>query len=282
MLSPPSREPFCPTPHDAHPGRTVSDNPSRNTRVKLPGERQNLAKSATRALDVLEHFAAIRRPLRATEIAHTFGWRSSSTDQLLKTMVDSGYLIFEAARKLYRPSPRLVRFGAWLTEDYYGGERLYRLLTLVHSRSGEVVTLAVRQDEQMQVVDVVQSLNSPHPAPRGVKVPLIGSALGDAYLSARANSEIRQIIRHLDRRRRDPGERLPAIMAEVEATRARGHAVGGIGSKHDTWSIAMALPTCDADVGLVLGFAGPRDRIQREEAELADLMRRSIKEILIP
>jgi DNA-binding IclR family transcriptional regulator len=182
--------------------------------VQLPGGRRNLAKSATRALDVLEYFAAMKRPLRATEIGHAFGWHSSSTDQLLKTMVDSGYLIFEAARKLYRPSPRLVRFGAWLTGDYYGGERLHRLLNLVHSRSGEIVTLAVRQDEQMQVVDIIQPV-SPHPAAKGVKVPLIGSTLGGAYLAGRPDSEIRQIIDYLDRHRYNAQDRLPAIMERL-------------------------------------------------------------------
>lgn len=253
-----------------------------DTRIKLPGERRNLAKSATRALDVLEYFATVKRPLRATEIGTAFGWHSSSTDQLLKTMVDSGYLIFEAARKLYRPSPRLVRFGAWLTENYYGGERLQRLLHLVHSRSGEIVTLAVRQGQHMQVVDTVQPLHSAHPATKGVKVPLIGSALGSAYLAARADADVRQIIAYLDRHRRDPNERLPEILADVSAVRARGHASGGIRSEHGNWSIAMALPACDADVGVVLGFAGPIERIKSQENALAALMRRCISEIFTP
>lgn len=255
----------------------MTDDPPADRQVRLPGERRNLAKSATRALDVLEYFAALKRPLRATEISHAFGWHSSSTDQLLKTMVDSGYLIFEAARKLYRPSPRLVRFGAWLTGDYYGGDRLYRLLNLIHSRSGEIVTLAVRQDEQMQVVDIVQPV-SPHPAAKGVKVPLVGSALGGAYLAARPDGEIRQIIDYLDRHRHDGEDRLPAIMADVRAIRARGYATSRIDS--DGRSIAMALPPCDADVGIVLGFAGPAERIGTHETELAALMRRCIEEIL--
>lgn len=250
-----------------------------DARVRLPGSRRNLAKSATRALDVLEYFSAMKRPLRATEIGHAFGWHSSSTDQLLKTMVDSGYLIFEAARKLYRPSPRLVRFGAWLTGDYYGGDRLYRLLNLVHSRSGEIVTLAVRQDEHMQVVDVVQPVNSPHAVSKGIRVPLVGSALGGAYLAARTDAEIRQIIDYTDRHRRG-GDRLPAVMEDIRAIRERGFASGGITEPTDHWSLAMALPTCDAGIGIVMGFAGPSDRIRPGEAELAELMRRCIGETL--
>jgi hypothetical protein len=42
----------------------------------------------------------------------------------------------------------------------------------------------------------------------------------------------------------------------------------------------MALPACDAGVGLVLGFAGPTERIGNHETELAALMRRCIEELL--
>jgi len=256
----------------------MSDSLRRGGQAKLPGIRRNLAKSATRALDVLEHFAAVKRPLRAIEVGQAFGWRSSSTDQLLKTMVDSGYLIFEGARKLYRPSPRLVRFGAWLAADYYGGERLYRLLNLVHNRSGQVVTLSIRQDDYMQVVDVLQPLNIPHSAVRGVKVPLIGSTIGSACLAARSDAEIRQIIAFLDRHRADPTERVPAVMAHIAITRTRGYAAGST-LPDDTWAIAMALPPCESGVGVVLGFAGPAASIRNHEATLAALMRRSIDEV---
>jgi DNA-binding IclR family transcriptional regulator len=253
-----------------------------NRLVTMPGARRNLAKSATRALDVLEYFSIAKRPLRASEIRYAFGWHSSSTDQLLKTMVDSGYLIFETARKLYRPSPRLVRFGAWLAAGHYGGERLQRLLNLVYGRSGEIVTLAVRQDDHMQVVDVVQPVASPRPAAPGLKVPLIGSALGGAYLAAQSDREIMRIVSWIDRHRGRGADQVDAVMEDVRAIRARGHASGGVGEDRDNWSIAIALPTCDAGVGLVLGFAGPVQRIRPNEAELAALLRRSIGEVLTP
>lgn len=247
--------------------------------VTLPGSRRNLAKSATRALDVLEFFVAMKRPLRANEIGQAFGWHSSSTDQLLKTMVDSGYLIFEAARKHYRPSPRLVRFGAWLAADYYGGERLHRLLNLIHARSGEVVTLAVRQDAAMQIVDIIQPVSTLGAAGKGIKVPLIGTSLGGAYLAAQPDPEIQRIIGWLDRHRRGP-DRMASIMDEVTAIRARGYAAGGLGTENGNWSIAIALPPCDADVPIVLGFSGPAERIRPAEAELASLLRRCTAEVL--
>ena len=247
--------------------------------VRLPGGRRNLAKSATRALDILEHLAIMKRPMRAIEIGHVFGWRASSTDQLLKTMVDSGYLIFDSSQKFYRPSPRLARFAAWLTATYYGDEKLHRLLALIHGRTGETATLAVRQDSHMQVVDLVSPPCGPQPLPRGLKVPLIGSALGSAYLAARSDSEVREIVCQIDRHRADPAARVPAVQAEVAECRARGYAAGGITASPDMTSLAMSLPSGGSEVGLVLGFAG---RFLQREAELAHVLRSCIDEILGP
>ena len=257
------------------------------TSMTLPGGRRNLAKSATRALDLLEHFASVRRPLRATEIAHEFGWRSSSADQLLKTLVDSGYLIFDKAKKLYRPSPRLVRFGAWLSADYYGGDRLYRLLGLVHGRSGEVVTLAVRQGTTMQIVDLLQPAFSPQVPAKGLTVPLIGSVIGSAYLAARSDHEVRTIVELIDARRAG-GPRTQAVLDLLQSVRSRGYASGQAsdgmmmtGDGDDAaWPIAIGLPPCEAGVGLVLGLSGTRDRIAPKEAEYAGLLKACVSEVL--
>ena len=96
--------------------------PPRASRVPLwmqprrPGDRRSLSRSATRALDVLELFGQERRSLRAIEIAKALGLHPSTANQLLKTMVDSAHLTFDAVAKSYLPSPRLGRFGGWMTE----------------------------------------------------------------------------------------------------------------------------------------------------------------------
>ena len=54
-------------------------------RVMRAGDRRSLSRSATRALDVLEYFGQVRRPLRAVEIARQFSLHPSTVNQLLKT-----------------------------------------------------------------------------------------------------------------------------------------------------------------------------------------------------
>jgi DNA-binding IclR family transcriptional regulator len=243
-----------------------------NSRVRRPQERRSLSRSATRALDVLEYFGNVRRPLRAVEIAQALGLHPSTTDQLLKTMVDSAHLVFEARSKLYFPSPRLVRFGAWLTERYFGDDRIRRTLEAVQSGSGEAVTLSVQNDLFMQLVDAVDPIWQSDQIERGLKAPLFGSAIGAALLATRADGEIEALM---ERARASAGDR-PAILAGIRRVREDGYAFGGISTDDEIRSIAVALPASPAGVPMVLGLAGPADRIERRRDELVELMRASI------
>src|SRR4051812_36776195 len=83
---------------------------------KNRAEGRRLSISASRALDILEHFGDRQQPLRAKEIAQGLSLHLSSTSQLLKTMMHSGYLVFDPIKKLYSPSPRLAGFSNWLTQ----------------------------------------------------------------------------------------------------------------------------------------------------------------------
>lgn len=108
--------------------------------MKRPSDRRSLSRSATRALDVLEYFGVARQPLRAIEIARMLGMQPSTTDQLLKTMVDSAHLVFDARSKTYLPSPRLIGFSGWIIETYGAGEVLRELVRDVQQRTGLLVS----------------------------------------------------------------------------------------------------------------------------------------------
>ncbi|HEY3695206.1 IclR family transcriptional regulator [Phenylobacterium sp.] len=242
------------------------------SRVRRPGDRRSLSRSATRALDVLELFGSVRRPLRAVDIAQALGLHASTTDQLLKTMVDSAHLVFEAGSKRYAPSPRLVRFGMWLTEGFFGDDRIRRVLEAVHDGSDEVVTLSTRNDLFMQILDTVEPRGDCLTAERGLRAPLFGTAIGGACLAGLSDAEIGGLIE----RARIPAAEAPTLLAGVQRIRETGYAFGGISVDDANRSIAMALPTPPAGVRLVLGLAGPAKRIQPNRVQLAALMRRCI------
>jgi DNA-binding IclR family transcriptional regulator len=252
--------------------RSGAARPAKNVKVKRPGERRSLSRSATRALDVLELFGEARRPLRAIEMAKALGLHPSSMNQLLKTMVESAHLTFEAQFKTYLPSPRLAQFSAWMLASYGADERFRTLLRELNAASTEIVTLTTPNDLFMQVLDVVGAGATAETTGRGLRVSIFGSTTGAAYLSTLPVSEIKRLAM---RARISDGE-VPAILSHAARVRAAaladGPSVGG-----QSWSIATPLPVGGSPAPLILGLAGPSDRIKRNLARLQQLMRDTVE-----
>lgn len=223
-------------------------------RVKRPSDRQSLSRSATRALDVLEAFGETRGPLRAVQIARLLGLPRSTANQLLKTMVESAHLLFDARHKTYLPSPRLARISDWIAEIYSVGDKLLDLVNDIHKKTGMVVTISTPNDLLMQVIEAASA--DPGVAERGLHVPLFGTAIGSAYLST---VDEKELLRLADRARIPPSA-LPAMLKTIEQIRATGNA-DGPSTAPGIWSLAMPLPREGLCVPVVLGLAGPSETI---------------------
>jgi DNA-binding IclR family transcriptional regulator len=240
--------------------------PTALVRIRRPGERRSLSRSATRALDVLELFGEMRRPLRAVEISRALGTHPSSTNQLLKTMVGSAHLMFDARGKTYLPSPRLAGFGAWITATYGGGGRLSDLIAEVHAATGMTVTISTPNDLFMQVIDSL--VPEGERAERGLSVSLFGSAIGSAYLAMLNDAEV---LRLADRARM-PAADIPEVLEDLARIRRDGFADGATGGSA-YWSMAMALPMHGLSVPTVLGLAGAPEAVRDRLDELHAIMR---------
>lgn len=236
-----------------------------------------MSRSATRALDVLEYFGQQRRPLRAVEVARQLDLHPSTANQVLKTMVESAHLTFDAASKTYLPSPRLARFGGWVVETYGGDERLLGLIQKVRTLSGEVVTLTTPNDTFMQVVDLAGvAMGPPDPdgAERGLRVSMFGSAVGAAYLATLSEPEILRLAY----RARLPEAENAAFMAWIYRIRQDGFA-DAASAEGAIWSLAMALPPANQRAPLVLGLAGPTERVRPKRRLLGRQLRSAIAEV---
>lgn len=242
-----------------------------SSEIRHPGERRNISKSAVRALDVLEYFAHARRPLRATDIAHALDLHPSSADQLLKSMVDSAYLLIDPGGKVYRPSPRLMPFANWLAENYFGGDALSKLVSSVAAKTGEIVTLAAPQGGWLQLVDVATPPALTGLVRKGSRVSITNSTLGAAFLAAHDDREIERWIDRTPEARHIDAAVRAELRTSVDAARARGFACG-LGDR--LFSIALALPRPAAGIQLVLGLAGEPEHMEPRAAEFGAQLRR--------
>lgn len=253
--------------------------------VRECGQIHNFAKSAVRALDILELLADVERPLRAIEIARSLGLSPSSADQILKTMLDSGYLTLDAASKRYHLPARLMRLGAALSAAYFAPEAMQQLLRAVQRASGVRVLLAAPQGAYMQLVDVCDSADAPRfiehePVLKGLHTPFFGSCTGAAWLSSQSEATVRRLIHKCRRELGARADDVEGLLESVRRVRKQGYAFGGLMAEDGLWSVAVPLPPAANGLVLVLVVAGPACAIENSEARLAALMKSSIERYL--
>lgn len=238
-------------------------------RVKRPGDRRSLSRSATRALDVLECFGTEQRWLRAIEIARKLGLQGSTANQLLKTMVDSAHLVFDARTKTYYPSPRMVGFAGLMTRAFGPVDTLRMLMTDLQSRTQLSISLTTPNGLFMQILRM--EMPPGRNTERGLQIGLFGSAVGSAYIASLPDREIEEL---LIRAGLDP-RALPAMLEMARKVREDGYA-DGTGPDETFWTVAMAIPAGLYPVPMILAAAGDKDEVKARSAELKGILSAAI------
>jgi DNA-binding IclR family transcriptional regulator len=251
--------------NDNHTVRTTTSTAQREL-------RRNSAKSAARALDVLEYFGAQARPMRAGEIARVFSLSPSTTDQLLKTLVDCAYLTFNPRTKLYFPSVRLLGFASMLS-NYYDGERLSQLLSELKAEIGEKVWLLTLCDTRIQIVKGTDDEEY-----TGQKYA-IDSIPGSVLLAQCSDADIWQIINRAIRYRKCAPERAETLIRSSLAARNAGYADGD-SLMSNWWNLSVPVPRRSGDVPIALSIAGDSERIRTNAAEMLKIMREGIARVM--
>lgn len=235
------------------------------------------AKSGVRVVCVLEFFHAINRPARAIEIGRALGMAPSSVNDLLKTLVEVGYLEFNEGSKTYFPGLRAALFAHWLSELNPNLPRMQDFARNLSEDSGETVVLFAHQEHQVQVISVSQgTAMPPENIVEGAKLPVFGTAAGAAVMMNKNCDEIYNIARRTFRSK--ACSKAAVAMGDiVHGFKARGYASSMRDDiVPDNWVIAMPLPLRVGQKAMVVGIGGPIDRVRSHERELAELAHRAI------
>jgi DNA-binding IclR family transcriptional regulator len=257
------------------PNTSVSLSPF--ARIRDRGHICNPAVSAVRALHVIELLTSTKMPMRAVEIAGPMALSPSSANQLLKTMVDAGYLIFDPISKRYYPSPRIAKLGGSLSDTYFGPGFLDGLMRAAHTELEQFVGLSVSQGSFMQIIDCLRTPDSPcyaefssvHAAVDaaiGLQIPMFGSCTGAAWLSVQSDETVRACLKLCRRELGEKANDVDAILARVRDVTTRGYAYGGVSANDNVRGLAVPLPPSPHGIVLVLGTIGlPAEMEQRRE-----------------
>lgn len=239
---------------------------------------QDLVKSAARALEILEVFAAERKRLSATQLGAALGYPKSSLSVLLRSLVSQGYLSVNGAGGDYFPTLRLARLGDWVPAALLGSEALLPLLQELRDRTGETVTLTVASDLRMRCLHAVIGT---HPiallVEEGVDFPMIGTAVGTMHLATRSDEAVGTVLDRWFRLNPAQSARRADLEQAILTARERGVATAYDAVLPDTGAVAVPIGNAATGETMIIAAAGLSRRIQASEVAIIRELRRATK-----
>lgn len=230
-------------------------------------------KQAANVLELIEFFAAHRRPATLAEVAKHFGWPRSSTFNLLGTLASRGYLYEPQARGSYYPSPKWLALLQQIDRAEPIPEAFRLLLRVLAERTGETAVLAGSTGTHAVFLEAVESAHAiRYTAPPGKLVPLHVTATGRALLSLLSPAERAAVLRRatFERYTATTLMSVAAVEDEIQRSVACGWFEGNGEFTDGLGGVAIPLKLPHRHFALLV--AGPTSRIATRGRELAQIM----------
>jgi DNA-binding IclR family transcriptional regulator len=225
-------------------------------------------KSARRAIDLIETFAANDVWLSLSDLHARTGFPRSSLHGLLRTLLEAGWLEADANTARYRLGVRALICGtAYLDRDAivpYATEAL----ELIREKTGFTAHFARRNGTEVVYLETRESMRSTHLVSRvGRTLPTHATALGKALLAELTRDEIDALLPHdLPPLTPNTITDLEKLHAECAATRERGFASeieeGSLGVRCVAAVIPYRIPGTDA-----MSCSMPIDQVTDAQAQ---------------
>lgn len=234
-------------------------------------------KQAGNVVDLLEYFAKEQRVASLAELSTHFGWPRSSTFNLIQTLVERGFL--------YEPKPRggFYPTGRWLAlaQEFSAAEPVpeaaLALIRDLADWSGETVWITAPSGQHAVLISVIQSLQAVrYHAEPGKRVPIHGTASGQAIMSQMEDKQIAAILRKAVFERYGSGT--PMSVREVEdiiiASLKRGSFRSASSYSKDLGGVSVPLVLGGRIFSVTV--AGPLFRVEQRMDEIAIEIHRAI------
>lgn len=237
-------------------------------------------KSATRALEVLDYFASVRKPQALKDIGDVLPYPQSSMTVLLKTLTTMGYLNYDRSHRKYFPTTKVTTLGEWIPAKIFGGNEVAHLLRDVANATGETVVLGIRNDIY---VEYVLTIDSSHELRFQVSVGGVRlvhqSPLGWLLLSQMGAKDAEKVLtRSLAADPRAPGDPDLAhqLMDKIATIPSENYVYGENTPFLGGATIGVSLPVTFGGRPLVLGCGGVLERMRKSKYVYLDALQMSI------
>lgn len=230
-------------------------------------------KQVENMLDLIELFAREKSPRTLTALSHLLKMPKSSTFNLIDTLVSRGFLYETRQRGGYYPTRRLLD----LSRDVMAGdaflERIHGELKALAVGTGETVLLAVRDQDMVIYVDVVESA-APirYFAKVGERRPVYATSSGKAILTTYGDAERMTILNSLTYvvHERTTMRNAGQLASDLDVAMGRGWCEDLAEYTSDVMGIGVPLVHDERRFGLAV--AGPMFRMLDRRNDLAGLL----------
>lgn len=239
-----------------------------------------MVKQIENVLDLFELFAKGKAPLTLTALSERLAMPKSSTFNLIDTLLTRGFLYETRNRGGYYPTRRLLELSREVAEGDPFLLRIHGELEKLATATGETALLAVRKEDEVLYIDVVESPSViRYFAKIGDRRPLYTTSSGKAILTTYEEFRRREI---LDRLRYVAHQKTTlvtadALEAELKKSIARGWCEDRAEYTPDVMGIGVPMVHDERRFGLAL--AGPLYRMMEQREALASALQSTAAQI---
>lgn len=229
-----------------------------------------MSTALERGLLILQHLVDLPEGAALTELADELGMPNSACHRLLTELRKSGYVCQSGSQGVYRLTGKLIALGLQALSRGGMVEIAEPMLERLAQASGELVRLAIADDEQLTWVAKALGTRTGlrYDPDMGQHPRLSCTASGHAWLMTMSDERALELVsRQGFGKPRDYGPNAPttvkALLATLQAARERGLAT--IDEVFAPGMAAMAAPLLRRGTVVgVISIAGPRLRLTPE------------------
>lgn len=235
-------------------------------------------KATVYILQVLTAFASDIPSFGVTGLSKRLGMTKSMVQRALQTLVEQGYLVRDETGSSYQLGLRALELQDPAKNDPDLRELCAPFLRLLHEASDETIRLAVRAQDNIVIVDGIESPGRvAYRASLGSMYPLHVSPASRIILASLSDSEIDAYIdRNTPLRRYTPSSITDpdVLWSDVRLTREQGYAFGFSDGNIGIASVAFPIHASEGDLHGSLVVSGPESRFRpRLQLLLPDLLK---------
>jgi len=206
---------------------------------------------------------------------------------LLRNLCSIGYLDFDRATRLYKPTIRILLLSSWMTRRFSETGQIASALDALYERTREVVILSIQNNARMQTIlmrgadragtqfDVPNDDGERHIRIRsGLFASLTCSAMGRAVLSLKSNREIRSWTRRANAEADSPRLRIPEreMLEVTDIVRQKGYAETQGVFRPGLGALAIAMPSPMDTTPLAISVSMPVGRLASKHDLVLDAL----------